>query len=59
MQRTSWSGTANGAPDAADWFARAAAIVHAKADSLSDPAQRQSYLERVRLSAAILGREGG
>ena len=50
---------ANGAPDAADWFARAAAIVHAKADSLSDPAQRQSYLERVRLSAAILGREGG
>jgi hypothetical protein len=28
-------------------------------DSLTDRAQRQSYLERVRLSAAILGREGG
>ncbi len=49
----------NGSPDAADWFARAAAIVDAKADSLTDPAQRQSHLERVPLSAAILGREGG
>jgi tetratricopeptide (TPR) repeat protein len=32
---------------------RAAAIVRAKAQSLSDPKQRASYLERVRLSRAI------
>ena len=36
-----------------------APIVQAKADSLTDPAQRRSYRERVRLSAAILGRGGG
>ena len=39
---------------AAERFAEAAAILRAKADSLTDPAQRDSLLQRVRLSREIL-----
>jgi tetratricopeptide (TPR) repeat protein len=45
---------AAGARAAAKYGAKAAQIVRGKAESLSDPAQRQSFLERVRLSAEAL-----
>ena len=45
---------AAGADQAPDYFAQAVAIVEAKAASLPDPAQRASFLERVRLSAAVV-----
>ena len=43
-----------GLPEAEERFAEAAAILRAKADSLEDPALRDSLLERVRLSREIL-----
>jgi predicted ATPase len=45
---------AAGSPEAAQRFAEAARVVQAKADSLKDPAQRESFLTRVRLSRAVL-----
>jgi tetratricopeptide (TPR) repeat protein len=45
---------AAGSPAAAEYAAKAAAVVRAKAESLGDPAQRQSFLERVQLSADAL-----
>jgi tetratricopeptide (TPR) repeat protein/type II secretory pathway predicted ATPase ExeA len=45
---------AAGSRAAADYAGKAAKIVRAKAASLSDPAQRQSFLERVRLSVDAL-----
>ena len=47
---------AAGDPEAAERFAEAAAILRRKADSLEDPAQRESLLHRVRLSREILDR---
>jgi hypothetical protein len=41
-------------PEAEERFAEAATILRAKADSLTDPAQRDSLLQRVRLSREIL-----
>ena len=49
---------AAGSPEAADYRAQAAAVVRAKADSLTDPAQRESFLTRVRLSREILAAAG-
>jgi tetratricopeptide (TPR) repeat protein len=46
--------SAAGAPDAAQWLEQAKRVVGAKADSLTDPAQRTSFVERVRLSREIL-----
>jgi tetratricopeptide (TPR) repeat protein len=48
---------AAGDPEAAERFAEAAAILRAKADSLTDDAQRDSLLQRVRLSREILASE--
>jgi hypothetical protein len=45
---------AAGDPEAGGRFAEAAAILRAKADSLTDAAQRDSLLQRVRLSREIL-----
>ena len=45
---------AAGRPEAKDRFLEAATILRAKADSLDDPAQRESLLGRVRLSREIL-----
>jgi tetratricopeptide (TPR) repeat protein len=45
---------AAGSAAAADYAAQAARVVRDKADSLTDPAQRRSFLERVRLSVAAL-----
>jgi tetratricopeptide (TPR) repeat protein len=45
---------AAGSAAAAGYAAKAAKVVRAKAESLSDPAQRRSFLERVRLSADAL-----
>jgi hypothetical protein len=45
---------AAGSAAAPDYAAKAAQVVRDKAESLSDPAQRQSFLERVRLSVAAL-----
>ena len=45
---------ATGSADAADYRAQAAAVVRAKAGSLTDDAQRESFLTRVRLSRDIL-----
>jgi tetratricopeptide (TPR) repeat protein len=45
---------AAGDPEAAERFAEAASILRAKADSLTDEAQRESLLQRVRLSREIL-----
>jgi tetratricopeptide (TPR) repeat protein len=49
---------AAGSPAAADYAAKAAQVVRDKAGSLSDPAQRQSFLERVRLSVDALAPAG-
>jgi tetratricopeptide (TPR) repeat protein len=46
---------AAGSGSAANYADKAAKVVRAKAKSLSDPAQRQSFLERVRLSRDALG----
>ncbi|MGE5691300.1 MAG: ATP-binding protein [Pseudomonadota bacterium] len=48
---------APGSADAKERFAEAAAILLAKADSLTDAAERDSLLHRVRLSRAILARQ--
>lgn len=48
---------AAGDPEAADRFSEAAKILRAKAASLTDDAQRDSLLERVRLSREILASE--
>ena len=45
---------ATGSTDAADYAARAAAVVRAKAASIADEARRESFLTRVRLSRDIL-----
>ena len=45
---------AAGSADAATFFAHAKQVVRDKAESLDDPAQKQSFLERVRLSREIL-----
>ncbi|MFL6067947.1 MAG: ATP-binding protein [Gaiellaceae bacterium] len=46
--------TAAGSPEAAGFFARAQQVVRDKAETLADPAHKQSFLERVPLSRAIL-----
>ncbi|HET8758038.1 MAG TPA: AAA family ATPase [Solirubrobacteraceae bacterium] len=50
---------AAGSATAGGYAARAAKVVRAKAGSLSDPAQRQSFLERVRLSRDALSQGSG
>jgi hypothetical protein len=45
---------AAGSSAAAGYAAKAAKVVRGKAESLRDPAQRRSFLERVRLSADAL-----
>jgi tetratricopeptide (TPR) repeat protein len=50
---------AAGSAAAADYAAKAAQVVRDKAESLSDPAQRQSFLERVRLSVDALSPGSG
>jgi hypothetical protein len=50
---------AAGSPDAREPLVRAAQIVRDKADSLDDPAQRESFLTRVRLSREILAAADG
>ena len=45
---------AAGSAAAPDYAAKAAQVVRDKAETLSDPAQRQSFLERVRLSVDAL-----
>ena len=45
---------AAGSPDAAGFFARAQQVVRDRAETLADPAHKQSFLERVPLSRAIL-----
>jgi tetratricopeptide (TPR) repeat protein len=50
---------AAGSAAAATYAAKAAQIVRAKAESLSDPAQRRSFLERVRLSVDALSPGSG
>jgi hypothetical protein len=49
--------TAAGSPDAAEYATAAARTVRAKAASLEDPQQREAFLERVRLSRAVIGGE--
>ncbi len=49
---------AAGDAEAAAYREQAAAVVRAKADSLTDPAQRESFLTRVRLSRDILAAAG-
>jgi hypothetical protein len=46
--------TAAGSPEASGFFARAQQVVRDKADTLADPAHKQSFLERVPLSREIL-----
>ena len=45
---------AAGSPEAETYAAEAAKVVRAKAETLKDPEQRRSFLERVRLSLDIL-----
>ncbi len=45
---------ASGSAEAARFTADAASVVRAKAASLTDPAQRETFLERVRLSRDAL-----
>lgn len=45
---------AAGTPEAASWYRRAAEVVNAKAETLDDPAHKQSFLTDVRLSREIL-----
>ena len=45
---------AAGSPEAATFAKQAADVVRSKAESLKDPDQRRSFLERVRLSREIL-----
>ena len=45
---------AAGSPDAAGFFARAQQVVRDRAETLADPAHKQSFLDRVPLSRAIL-----
>ena len=45
---------AAGSPEASGFFARAQQVVRDKADTLVDPAHKQSFLERVPLSREIL-----
>ena len=45
---------AAGSPEAETYAAEAAKVVRAKAETLKDPEQRRSFLERVRLSRDIL-----
>jgi tetratricopeptide (TPR) repeat protein len=48
---------AAGSPEAADWFRRAAEAVCAKAATIDDPAEREQFLTRVRVSREILAAE--
>jgi hypothetical protein len=49
---------ATGSADAADYRAQAAAVVRAKAGSLTDDAQRESFMTRVRVSRDVLAAGG-
>ncbi len=48
-----------GSPEAARFAAEAAAVVRAKAATLADPAQRETFLERVRVSRDALAAAEG
>lgn len=45
---------AEGSPEAGNYYAEAARVVREKAESLTDTAQRDSFVKRVRLSREIL-----